>query len=35
MKLPHTGEAADYMVKLKVEYEARYPTVRERIKEWL
>ncbi len=23
------------MVKLKVEYEARYPTVRERIKEWL
>lgn len=35
MKLPHTGELVDYMVDLMVEYEDEYPSVGERIKEWL
>lgn len=35
MKQPHTGELVDYMVNLMVEYEDEYPSVGERIKEWL
>lgn len=35
MKQPHTEELTDYMVSLMVEYEDEYPSVGERIKEWL
>ncbi len=35
MKLPRTEELVLYMVNLMVEYEDEYPSVGERIKEWL